>query len=375
MSRLDIHKPSLYEIRFSTMVKPAGEVAGLTNLESHTTRARMLMLWRIAEGYLSWGPREAEILYQSTLDSISEVFDIFHHPVSQIMLDARADVWERGLAPAQIKQIIEQDRSARSDPPAAAGDQALLLAGELAQITRPEYLRSLETIQKIGAPRMRIWETRCGALPFALGAREIARQQALQTAAGIVQSQADTIIYDGPETGWALLKIFPQLEVELPAGIRVMSLDQFLASSAIPVPKKTDCVMIHDSRPACLLADSLPSHLSILPQAVSDEAVFGSGQVFELPRQLVRQTGAQTVFGVWTRGLAKSCGADDGLWLTHPDLAQGLARQRLHYARQLGARVIVTSSPLCAAWLNASRVPGDPAVGWLPEYLYESESK
>ena len=61
--RLESHKQALYELRFSTMCKPATEVANLTQLESHTVRARTLMFWRIAMGYLDWGPREAELTY------------------------------------------------------------------------------------------------------------------------------------------------------------------------------------------------------------------------------------------------------------------------------------------------------------------------
>jgi hypothetical protein len=79
------------------MCKPAAEVANLTQLESHTTRARTMMLWRIAEGLIEWTPCEVALVYESTLDSISEAFDVFHYPVSQYMLAARADIWEAGL--------------------------------------------------------------------------------------------------------------------------------------------------------------------------------------------------------------------------------------------------------------------------------------
>ena len=78
IKHLSAFKKELYELRFSPMCKPAAEVANITNLESHSVRARIMMLWRIAEGIIDWGSREVEIIYQSTLDSISEAFDIFH---------------------------------------------------------------------------------------------------------------------------------------------------------------------------------------------------------------------------------------------------------------------------------------------------------
>ena len=61
--------------------------------------------------------------------------------------------------------------------------------------------------------------------------------------------------------------------------------------------------------------------------------------------------GAERIFGNWTRSLAKTSGADDGLWLTYPKLADGLAEQRLDFAERLGAKIIVTDSPLAASFL------------------------
>ena len=91
---LKTHIDDLYLLRFSAMCKPAGEVANLTQLESQTTRGRTLIMWRVAAGHLTWGPREVELMYQSTLDSISEAFDVFHYPISRYMLDARAEIFE-----------------------------------------------------------------------------------------------------------------------------------------------------------------------------------------------------------------------------------------------------------------------------------------
>jgi hypothetical protein len=125
----------------------------------------------------------------------------------------------------------------------------------------------------------------------------------------------------------------------------------------------------HESRAAYLIAESQPSHLAIMPGYREDETAFGGGDVYELPRQLLDKIGLEQVSGTWARGLAKSCGADDGLWLTHPDLATGLAQQRINYARELGAETIVTDSPLCANWLKQNSKNGDLPVHWLPELL------
>ena len=134
MNRLAEHQQELYELRFSPMCKPAAEVANLTQLEGHHVRARTMIMWRIAAGHLSWGPREVEILYQSTLDSISEAFDIFHYPISRYMLDARADVWEAGLVPKNIENVVEKNSNTLPVPPKKVTGGSLLLAGEINQI-------------------------------------------------------------------------------------------------------------------------------------------------------------------------------------------------------------------------------------------------
>jgi hypothetical protein len=374
MNRLEAHKKDLYELRYSPMCKPAGEVANLTQLESHTTRARTLMLWRIAAGHLSWGPREVEILYQSTLDSISEAFDIFHYPISRYMLDARADVWEAGLAPQHIKNLVQAEQDTlQQAPPKLPEGSSLLLASELAQLTGDHYLLALRSALQATGMDVQIWMEKSGALAFALGAREVASQQAGNIIEGIKTSQATTLITDGPETAWAVNKILPELGLTLPEGVRVRSFNELLVEKPPRSQRQADSVFVHDSRSAYFLANQLPGHLAVLPEVIEDEVNFGEGSVYEAPRQLLDSMGVQRVFGAWTRGLAKSCGADDGLWLTYPDLAAGLARQRLEYARNLGATSIVTSSPLCANFLAQHQGEADPAVYWLPEYILEKE--
>lgn len=349
MSRLSAHKQALYELRFSPMCKPAAEVSNLTQIESHTPRARTMMFWRIAEGIIEWGPREVELLYQSTLDSISQAFDVFEYPISEYMLDARADVWEAGLAPERVKQAVERADGSSAAPKA----ENLLLAGEIAQLGDESLLAPMRTALKTAGSDASAWITPTGVLAYALGAWEVAKTQASQVVAGINESGAQMVIADGPETAWALTKIYPALGVDLPAGVTVKLLSVLLDEELRDTVSKQALgkVLVHDSRPACLIADRMANNLAILPGYVEDEDAFGLGPVYEASRRLLDALGARRVFGTWTRSLAKTSGADDGLWLTYPQLAEGLAIQRLDYAEWLGADLVVTDSPLAASYL------------------------
>jgi len=411
MKRLNSHKKDLYELRFSPMCKPANEVANLTQLESHTTRARIMMLWRIAEGIIDWGPREVELLYESTLDSISGAFDVFHYPIYQYMLDARADVWEAGLAPECVKRAVEGSTVTPLDkePTVSEGSVmsqskggALLLAGEIAQLGDDALLAPMGAALQAASIEASAWIALTGGLAYALGARDVAHAQAAQIVEGIQASGAKTVIADGPETAWALTKIYPALGVHLPEGVTAkllsVALDEQLTPSfdKLRTMPKHDLgkVFVHDTRPAYLLADGQPSYTVVLPgsgalsltsasprlearpegsvepsKGTEGESAFGEGAVYEAPRHLLDALGAQRVFGTWTRALAKTSGADAGLWLTYPDLAAGLAAQRLDYAERLGAKMLVTDSPLAAAYLSKHASGRKIEVRLLAEFL------
>ncbi len=366
MTRLATYTKELYELRFSPMCKPAAEVANVTLLESHSTRARTMLMWRIAEGIINWNEREVELIYQSTLDSISEAFDVFHYPVSQMMLAARADIWDAGLAPQPVRQAIE---AAQIEPdPAPTGD-TLLLAGEIAQLGDRSLLDPIRSALQQSGVTAAAWVTPSGAPAYALGAWNVAQTQLQQLAAGIKASGAKTVIADGPETAWALLRICPALNIDLPGGVSIKLLSEVLAANSQPARKNLGKVFVHDSRAACLIADEMAGSLAILPGYTEDETQFGKGSVYDAPRQLLDALGAQRVYSTWTRSLAKSSGADDGLWLTYPKLADALARQRLDYAQQLGAQLLVTDSPLAASFLDRHAIERDITVKFLAELL------
>ena len=364
---LEADKDDLYLLRYSGMCKPACEVANLTQLESHTTRARTMIMWRAAAGHIQWGLREVEIMYQSTLDSISEAFDIFHYPISRYMLDGRAEIWEAGLAPLSVREAVTC--GIQEPLPNVTGENTLLLAGEGSISGDRSLIENLRMVLKLAKITGAVWTVPTGALAYSLGARAEARRQAEIVVAGIRAANVKTVIADGPETAWALQKIVPALGLSLPNGVVVRLLSEVIAKNVKPGLRQAGKVFFHDSRPAYFLAEKLPNHRAILTGSRPEEPDFGEGLVYTAPRKVLEGLGLKFVTGTWVRGLAKSCGADDGLWLTYPDLAKGLAQQRLEYASYLKADWIVTDSPLCALWLSRCRNSNSPEVHWLPDLL------
>jgi hypothetical protein len=361
----------LYQLRFSPMCKPAAEVAGVTKLESHSTRGRVLLMWRVASGLCKWGPREVEIIYQSTLDSISEAFDLFHYPVSEFMLAARAEIWESGGAPEAVKNAVKGGSTLTEprDPPLT---ETIILGGEISQLGDTQQLLSITTALEREGITAPTWVVPTGALAYVLGARQIAVEQGTRVVHGLVSANVKTVITDGPETAWALRKIYPQLGISLPETLEVRLLSEVLASGVQQTGRILPKVFVHDSRAACLIADRMADHLAVLPGYRESEDAFGLGEVYEAPRRLIDRFGAERVFSSWTRSLAKSCGSDDGLWLTYPNLAADLAAARLNEVDRLGADLLVTDSPLAAAFLRQQRKQYRVKIASLTEILTET---
>ena len=166
-----------------------------------------------------------------------------------------------------------------------------------------------------------------------------------------------------------LQKVYPAFDLKLPEDLNIALLSETLKGKSSLNKKRLGKAFLHDSRSACMIADELPSHLAVLPGYPENEEVFGSGTVYDAPRQLLDSTGSERVSGTWVRALAKSCGSDDGLWLTYPDLASGLANQRLNYIAELEAESVVCDSPLCTSYLKIAAADLDIPVYWLPELL------
>lgn len=340
---LATYRQALTGCRFCPMCKPAGEVFNLTLLESHSTRARAMHLWRVLEGMAPWGSREVELLYQSTLDSISEAWCVSHYPVSGYVAGARAMVFEAGLAPQAVRDALQRPIPVSS---AEIGD-TLLLACEAAELGDGAVLTpTLQVLQRAGVGAHPVMAP-SGALAYCLGDRDRAREQARQVVDLIRESRARIVIADGPQTLWALRRVFPAVDVPLPAGVEIVSLSARLAGAAAdgrlnPPRRAGTKVLVHDSRSATLIAEKMAAAETIQPGYRGPEEKLGEGEVFEASRRLVDATGASRLFTVWSRSLCRSCGADDGLWLTYPALAEGMARQRLQEARAL---VLRSSSP------------------------------
>jgi hypothetical protein len=117
------------------------------------------------------------------------------------------------------------------------------------------------------------------------------------------------------------------------------------------------------------LADELPIAEVIQPGYTGDEYKLGSGEIFAAPRRLLDAMGMKRQYSVWSRALSKSSGADDGLFLTYPELAARMAKARLSEAKRVGAEMLIAESLLDAIHLATFADEMGLTVKWLPALI------
>ena len=366
---LSEYEQVLYGCRFCPMCKPAAEVGNLTQLESHSTRGRALLLWRAAKGLAAFSPRDAELLYQSTLDSISQAWCINHYPVAEYVAAARRELVSQGLAPQVVAEILGKSVQADACPKA----ETVLLAGEISQLDDLSAADPAVKLLEACGESVTVFMSPSGVLAYVLGDMETAREQARLGIDALQKAGVRRIVADGPQTLFALKVLYPLLGVPLPKKLEVIGLaeavEPFLSKNKLSTKLNGDQpVFFHDSRSACFLAEELATDEVIQPALFDNEEYSGFGEVYARPRRILDALGVRRVSSVWSKSLSKSTGTDDGLWFTYPELATGLGRMRLDHIRSLGAGVVVTDSVLDAVHLRRVQGSGEELkVCWFPE--------
>ena len=369
---LQDYEKFLYGCRFCPMCKPAGETANVTYYESHTTRARAMLLWRVLHGMADYSDRDIELLYETTLDSVSEAWCVNHYPVSKYLLAARQALVKAGRIPDSVKVVLGQ-REALVTESVGKGDTVFVGADTdqtgLRDAT-PRYRRVMERLGIEG----RLLIGSVGLVSHCLGDDMGAAAAAEPMAAEINSSPPKRIVADSQDTYYVLTRLFPEWGIPLPKGAEVLSLADYCGKKEKRAGGRDlegKKVFVHDSRACVALAEKLPSDEVIQPGFAGPEEALGTGRVYDDLRRIIDRSGGKRVFSVWSRCMSKTSGADDGLALTYPALARRLAAYRFQQAEAAGAETVVTDSLAAVTlWETLSSDEGQGlSFAWWPELL------
>lgn len=349
--RLQTFEKYLYGCRFCPMCKPFGEVSNVTQLESHTTRLRGMFLWSVVKGYSSWTDRLVELMYETTLDSVSQAWCVSDYPVPEIILSARADIVDAGLAPRQVVQYQPDSLPAHDDLLVLAardksdvlfypGDALAAGLGDSA-LSALRVLRSAQVSVGLVEP-----PNDSGALALCLGLRDLARKQA----AGLLDSLEGCaeLIVDGPLSLWMFEFGLPSLDLAFPESLAVTPLPALLLR------------LIREGR---LKPPALAQKAYLLGSEFSRLTKPGFQPLQRLAAQVPDLQVLEPLDGL---ELADGSGVGGGLHITAPDLAEQVSSQRIEDALASSAEILITDSPLDAEHLKRA-AQGRLGIYSLPE--------
>jgi Fe-S oxidoreductase len=350
---LQAYETYLHGCRFCPMCKPFGEVSNLTQLESHTTRLRGMFLWSIIQSFSSWTDRLVELMYETTLDSVSQAWCVSDYPVPEIILAARADIVDADLAPDHVVHFKPPTPSFYEDLQvlAAKGEtQVLFYPGDAIAAASVEsalsalrLLRSAERSPGLAAPLID-----CGGLALCLGLRDLAQEQAEQLLGAL--EECTELIVDGPLSLWMFEVGLPSLDMSLPESLTVTPLSSLLLQ------------WIQEER---LRPPRMDQKAYLLGSEFSRLTKRGFEPLQKLAAQI---SGLQVVEPVGGLKLADGSGVGGALHIAAPELADRVSDQRIEDALTAGAQILITDSPLDADHLRRA-ARGRLAVRSLPEVL------
>jgi Fe-S oxidoreductase len=342
--------------RMCLMCRHACTVGNVTQRDTNLPRGKALMLFAQQVGLLEWDERAVEVVYQCTNCHLCREWCVKRWDIAPVMLAARADVIEMGLAPEgavlMMNNIEESDNpygEAESQlvdwletVPTPATAEVLYYAGCTTAYRRPEMARAAVALLQHGEADVTMLrdEPCCGEPLYVMGFRAEARAQAERTMERIQQTGAGVVVCSCPTCIHAFRVDYPEWGIEIPEGIRFVHISEYLAeeldAGRLDLPPAQDISLTyHDP---CSLGRELG--------------------VYEAPRQVL-----QAVPGIEVRELRLSrqyspcCGNGGGVLATDFKLAHGAGRNAGEIVMETGADILVTACPSCKHSL-IKHVPG-----------------
>jgi Fe-S oxidoreductase len=320
------------------MCQHADRVASLVKKESYTPRGRGAILFALEKGLLSLDESVADIMYTSVNDGLLQEWCVGNYDHEEMILDIRARLFEKGLAPKEVATFVKalHDKSQDPEPEeilsqsgvvTEPGAEILLFAGCSARETASSTLVSMGRLfNRAGIPFQILKKEPCCGWPlYQLGDLEGAKKFSVTVSAAIQESGASTVVVLDADCFRMLLTRNSRLGGSL-KGVRVIHALKLLGQEKIRIERRlSDPVTYHDPCALARYCEDLDSPRKILAALFEGEA-----------REMVTH-----------KRMANCCGEGGMLSVYRPDLARGVSLLRLEEARETGATLLATGCPRC----------------------------
>jgi len=334
--------------RHCPMCNVADRVAQLVCRESYAPRGRGAILFALDQGLLDWDETVAEIMYTTQNDGLIREWCVGNYDHEELVLDARAKIFKKGLAPVEAVRFIEDLRGGRGkglSPSEILSKEGvvteskaniLLFCGCGSRESEAESISETGRIfNHVGVKFQLLPEEPCCGWPlYQLGDLEGAKEFSTTIAGRIKASGASTVVVLDADCYRMLLTRTGRFGGDL-KGIKVIPVVSLLAewieSGQLTVTRKiSDTVTYHDP---CALARYCEESDS--PRKILSAILEGELKEMETNRKLTN-----------------CCGAGGMLAVTRPDLADKVALLRLEEAIATGASILATGCPRCHSILD-----------------------
>ena len=345
---------TIWACRYCPMCQHADRVASLIRKESYTPRGRGAVLFALEKGLLTLDESVADIMYTTINDGLLQEWCVGNYDHEELILDVRARLFEKGLAPKEVATFVEALRAgpggqepgeilSQAGVTTEPGAEILLFAGCSARETGLSTLTSMGRLFNRAGIKFQILkkEPCCGWPLYQLGDLEGTRNFSVTLSGAIRESGANTVVVLDADCYRMLLTRNSRMGGDL-KGIRVVHalklLSDWLEEKKIRIEKRLpDPVTYHDPCALARYCEDLDSPRKIL-------TLLFEGEVREMATH---------------KRLANCCGEGGMLPVYRPDLAKGVSLLRLEEARETGASILATGCPRCQGAFARAMGPAD----------------
>ncbi len=334
---------TIWACRFCMMCHCADRVGQVVRRESYTPRGRGAIIFALEEGFLDYDEGVADIMYTTLNDGMIQHWCVGNYDHEELVIDARARIFEKGLAP---EGVIAYSKNLRTNP-VQGGDPAKILSD--AGVTM---------------------DSDSNTLLFCGGAAR-GSQQATLIAAGKLFNQAGKsfkVLADEPSSGWALYQLgdfegAKQLSARVAKKIRDSKVSTVVVLDA-------DCYRMLMGRTTrfggdikgikilhinAVMADWLKDNQISVADKIPDAATYHDPCVLarffediDSPRYILSQILDEELKEITTnKKMANCCGAGGMLAVHRPDVSEDVAGLRIDEAIETGAVLLVSGCPRC----------------------------
>jgi Fe-S oxidoreductase len=334
---------TIWACRFCMMCHCADRVGQVVRRESYTPRGRGAIIFALDEGFLDYDEGVADIMYTTLNDRMIQHWCVGNYDHEELVIDARARIFEKGLAP---EGVVAYSKNLRTNP-VQGGDPAKILSD--AGVTLDSDSDTL----------------------LFCGSAARGSQQATLIAAGKLFNQAGQsfkVLADEPSSGWALYQLgdfegAKEISVLLAEKIRQSKVSTVVALDAdsyrMLMGRTTrfggDIKGIKILHINAVMAGWLKDKEISVAQKIPDAATYHDPCVLarffediDSPRYILSQILAEELKEMATnKKLANCCGAGGMLAVHRPDVSEDVAGMRIDEAIESGAARLISGCPRC----------------------------